>query len=150
VLWEIGVDATPALVDAQDDALDVGATKALELHGEVLRRPEADDPEQKPVCGVSPANQLEVRALFVQFRGRYGVPRSPAQRERACRSPDARGGNQGKRSPEEGGFRSQTVLDQPFVEVTKAIGLKEAMQRGYSTVSSSEQADGLARVIRLF
>jgi hypothetical protein len=106
VLWEIGVDATPALVDAQDDALDVGATKALELHGEVLRRPEADDPEQKPVCGVSPAN-LEVRALFVQFRGRYGVPRSPAQRERACRSPDARGGNQGKRSPEEVGFAAR-------------------------------------------
>jgi hypothetical protein len=85
---------------------------------------------------------------------------------------------------EEGGFRSRTVLDKPFVEVTKTIGLKkritaramrrtfqdlcreasvadvvarsicghatEAMQRRYSTVSSSEQADGLARVIRLF
>lgn len=76
------------------------------------------------------------------------------------------------------------MLDKPFVEVTKAVGVKkritaramrrtfqdlcreasvtdvvarsicghatEAMQRRYSTVSSSEQADGLASVIRLF
>jgi hypothetical protein len=76
------------------------------------------------------------------------------------------------------------VLDKPFTDVAKAIGLKkritaramrrtfqdlcrearvadvvarsicghatEAMQRRYSTVSGTEQADGLARVIRLF
>jgi hypothetical protein len=85
---------------------------------------------------------------------------------------------------ENGGFRARSVLQKPFAEVTKAIGLKkritaramrrtfqdvcreahvadvvarsicghatEAMQRRYSTVSDSEQADGLARVIRLF
>jgi hypothetical protein len=85
---------------------------------------------------------------------------------------------------ETGGFRARTVLDKPFTEVAKAIGLKkritaramrrtfqdlcrearvadvvarsicghatEAMQRRYSTVSGTEQADGLARVIRLF
>ena len=85
---------------------------------------------------------------------------------------------------ENGGFRSRSVLQKPFAEVAKAIGLKkritaramrrtfhdvcreasvavvvarsicghatETMQRRYSTVSSNEQADGLARVIRLF
>jgi len=85
---------------------------------------------------------------------------------------------------EDGGFRSRSVLQKPFAEVAKAIGLTklitaramrrtfqdvcreanvadvvarsicghatEAMQRRYSTVSSNEQADGLARVIRLF
>lgn len=82
-----------------------------------------------------------------------------------------------------GGFRSRSVLDRPFAEVAKAIGLTkritprgmrrsfqdlarlaqvadvvtrsisghatETMQRHYSTVSPKEQAEGLARLLRL-